>query len=272
MRVTMSDVARAAQVNKATVSRVLRGDARISPGTAEKVWVAIKELGYRPDAIARGLSSSRSDTVGVFLEDISLPWAAEYLAGLERVLSRHGVDIIPRATGGDPQQRYNALSGLLSRRVDGFILFDNGPAPEADIPSVIVGPKREGGHTVSVDLGSAAAQLVRLADGRAVKLFQGENPFFPGIGALLPDGAPKKEGTVRLFDGLLPQGEGTSPGDTLVISAARRCPAVPTGAWKLYWPAFELGNLSARLLLNIIQGKGVRPQAVSVLPVLSGPL
>ncbi|HPK43333.1 MAG TPA: LacI family DNA-binding transcriptional regulator, partial [Synergistales bacterium] len=50
MRVTMSDVARAAQVNKATVSRVLRGDARISPATVEKVWAAIKELGYRPDA------------------------------------------------------------------------------------------------------------------------------------------------------------------------------------------------------------------------------
>jgi len=182
------------------------------------------------------------------------------------------VDIIPRATGGDPQQRYNALSGLLSRRVDGFILFDNGPAPEADIPSVIVGPKREGGHTVSVDLGSAASQLARLADGRAVELHQGENPFFPGIGALLPDDAPKKKGTVRLFDGLLPQEEGTSPDDTVVISATRRCPAVPPGAWKLYWPAFELGTLSARLLLNIIQGKGVRPQVVSVLPALTGPL
>ncbi len=57
MRVTMSDVARAAQVNKATVSRVLRGDPRISSATSEKVWAAIKDLGYRPDAIARGLSS-----------------------------------------------------------------------------------------------------------------------------------------------------------------------------------------------------------------------
>ncbi|HPJ48055.1 MAG TPA: hypothetical protein PK162_04125 [Synergistales bacterium] len=46
---------------------------------------------------------------------------------------------------------------------------------------------------------------------------------------------------------------------------------VPSGAWKLYWPAFELGTLSARLLLNTIQAKGVRPGAVSVLPVLSGP-
>ena len=120
-----------------------------------------------------------------------------------------------------------------------------------------------------MDLGSAASQLASLPTDRRS---DSPNPFFPGIGALLPDDAPKKKGTVRLFDGLLPQEEGTSPDDTVVISATRRCPAVPPGAWKLYWPAFELGTLSARLLLNIIQGKGVRPQVVSVLPALTGPL
>lgn len=272
MRVTMADVAKAARVNKATVSRVLRGDARISPTTVERVWAAIKELGYRPDAIARGLSSSRSDTVGVFLEDISSPWGSEYLAGLERVFSRHGIDFILRATGGDPQQRHNALSGLLSRRVDGFILADGGPEPEADIPAITVGRKREGSVSVSVDMDSAACRLIRLADGRRIELFQGEKPLFPGIGSLLPiDGATRK-GSLRLFDGLLPPRNGSSPDDADVICATRRCPMVPTGAWKLYWPAFELGTLSARLLLNIIQEKGVRPQVVSVLPVLSGPL
>ncbi|HDQ93285.1 MAG TPA: LacI family transcriptional regulator, partial [Synergistetes bacterium] len=65
----MSDVAAAAGVNKATVSRVLRGDPRISSSTAEKVWETIKKLGYRPDAIARGLSSRRSDTLGLFFRD-----------------------------------------------------------------------------------------------------------------------------------------------------------------------------------------------------------
>ncbi|HOI81912.1 MAG TPA: LacI family DNA-binding transcriptional regulator [Synergistales bacterium] len=271
MRVTMSDVAKAAGVNKATVSRVLRGDSRISPSTSEKVWAAVKELGYRPDAIARGLSSSSSDTVGVFLRDISSPWAGEYLAGLERVLSRHGIEFILRATGGDPQQRRNAMYRLLSRRVDGFVWLDGEPEPDAGIPSITVGRTRAGGASVSVDIGSAASQLTRLAEGRKIEVFQGENPLFPGIQVLLPGDTERGGGTVRIFDGLLPPRNGSSSEGIAVVCATRRCPVVPSGAWKLYWPAFELGTLSARLLLNTIQAKGVRPGAVSVLPVLSGP-
>jgi len=269
MRVTMSDVARAAEVNKATVSRVLRGDPRISPATSEKVWAAIKDLGYRPDAIARGLSSRSSETVGLFIRDLATPWAGEFLAGFERVISRHGMEFMIRATASDPQQRRNAMFRLLSRRVDGFVWLDGPPEPDAGVPGVAVGTKREDGISVLVDNSSAAEQLTRLAGERDIILHQGENPFFRGIQPLLPRAQKKGAGVVSVYDGTPPPMDIASSEDTKVICATRKHPHVPPGNWTLYWPAFELGTLSARLLLNIIQGKGLRPGTVTVLPSLS---
>lgn len=64
MKVKMEDVAKLANVNKATVSRALKGDSRISASTRERVWKAAKALGYQPDAVARGLSSNRTGLLG----------------------------------------------------------------------------------------------------------------------------------------------------------------------------------------------------------------
>lgn len=271
MRVTMSDVAAAAGVNKATVSRVLRGDPRISSATGERVWTAIKTLGYRPDAIARGLSSRSSDTIGVFFRDLSVPWAGEFLAGFERVVSRHGSECIVRSTGSDQQQRRNAMFRLLSRRVDGFVWLDGPPEPDAEVPGIAVGSLFPAGVSVVVDMEAAATLLRGLAGERNIELSQGERAFFAGMGAFLPGAEKREGGAVRVFDGILPPEKGIDTGDTLVICTTRKCPVISCSSWRLYWPAFELGTLSARVLLNTIKGRGVRPETVRLLPVLSGP-
>lgn len=271
MRVTMSDVADAAGVNKATVSRVLRGDSRISSATSEKVWGAIKTLGYRPDAIARGLSSRSSDTVGVFFHDLSAPWTGEFLAGFERVVSRCGIECIVRSTGSDQQQRRNAMFRLLSRRVDGFVWLDGPPEPDAEVPGVAVGGPSPSGVSVAVDMEAAATLLRGLAGERDIEFLQGEKPFFPGMGAFLPDAKKGERGTVTVFDGVLPPDRKTVPGDVCVICTTRKCPILYPDCRKLYWPAFELGAISARVLLNTIRGRGVRPETVRLLPVLSAP-
>ncbi len=271
MRVTMSDVAAAAGVNKATVSRVLRGDPRISSATGERVWSVIKALGYRPDAIARGLSSRSSDTIGVFFRDLSASWAGEFLAGFERVMSRNECECIVRATGGDPQQRRNAMFRLLSRRVDGLVWLDGPPEPDAEVPGVTVGMPSPSGVSVLVDIEAAASLLQGLAGRKEIEILQGEGPFFPGLIKFLPGNRNKGDGTVKVFDGILPPGSGPVPGDFRVICTTRKSPAFFPGSWKLYWPAFELGTLSARVLLNTIRGRGVRPETVRLLPVLSGP-
>jgi len=68
------DVARVAGVSKSTVSRVVNGGRRVSPETLEQVRRAMRQLGHRPNELARGLLRGRTNTIGLvlFLADGSL--------------------------------------------------------------------------------------------------------------------------------------------------------------------------------------------------------
>ena len=71
MNITIYDVAREANVSMATVSRVVNGNPNVKPTTRKKVMEVIDRLGYRPNAVARGLASKKTTTVGVIIPDIS---------------------------------------------------------------------------------------------------------------------------------------------------------------------------------------------------------
>ena len=68
---TIYDVAGKAQVSLASVSRVLNNPDKVNESTRERVLAVIKELGYRPNAIARGLASRKTTTVGIVLSDVT---------------------------------------------------------------------------------------------------------------------------------------------------------------------------------------------------------
>lgn len=82
MNTTIYDVAREAGVSMATVSRVVNGNPNVKPSTRKKVLEAIERLGYRPNAVARGLASKKTTTVGVIIPDI----ASIFLQSLRGVL------------------------------------------------------------------------------------------------------------------------------------------------------------------------------------------
>ena len=77
MTVTIYDVAREANVSMATVSRVVNGNPNVKPSTRKKVLDTIEALGYRPNAVARGLASKRTTTVGAIIPDISSMFFAD---------------------------------------------------------------------------------------------------------------------------------------------------------------------------------------------------
>lgn len=122
-RATIKDVAAAAGVSAQTVSRVVNGHASVLPATRLRVEAAIEELAYRPSAVARGLQSNRTNTVGVLLWGTQYFGPAETLLGIVEECTRQGLTVLiselPEIVDFDPER---ALDMLLQQRVDGIIM------------------------------------------------------------------------------------------------------------------------------------------------------
>ncbi len=120
----MSDVARHAGVDVSTVSRALndRTATMLRPETVERVLASVATLGYQPNAIARGLRTQRSQTVGMLVPDITNPFFPPIVRGLGDELVRHGYTLIISNTDNEPEREASDLAGLLSRQVDGMVI------------------------------------------------------------------------------------------------------------------------------------------------------
>lgn len=117
--VTSWDIAREAGVSQTTVSRVLNGDPRVAKQTRKRVAAVIDRLGYTPNAIARGLVTSRTNLVGVVVSDIMNPFYPELLEAIAGQLSEHGLKMVFSNAGAQPEDVYTRL--LVEQRVDGII-------------------------------------------------------------------------------------------------------------------------------------------------------
>ena len=88
-KVTIQEVAMRAGVTAMTVSRVLNESARVAPATRQRVQQAIDELGYIPNALARGLLTGRTRTIGLLVDDISNPYWTAVAHGAEHTDCSH---------------------------------------------------------------------------------------------------------------------------------------------------------------------------------------
>lgn len=267
MRVTMVQVASEAGVDKATVSRALKGDSRISLATRQKVWEAVKRLGYEPDAMAKGLSSSKSGMVAVVFRSLSSEWAGSFMSGIERVLAKGRVDFMVRSTGGMPGARESLLRTLSARRVDGLVWLDPEIPGLPAVPVVTVGFRLQGAMSVLIDHEEGTRRLLSLAKDCQIRYRPGPEALFRPIGERLGGTA---DGDCRsgwvLCDGVPPE-----PGERAVVACGLVPFCNPTGLPLLLWPAFETGVISARLLVNSIKRQENLPEVVLVPPRLEIP-
>lgn len=120
---TLEMVAKEAGVSIATVSRIINGTAKVSAERKEAVDAAIAKLNFRPNAAARGLALGKSNTIGVITQAIDSPFYGEGLRGIEDYLQQRGYTALFMSGNWDEDDEERCMSELLSRRVDGIIIF-----------------------------------------------------------------------------------------------------------------------------------------------------
>lgn len=119
---TIKDVSEYAGVSQATVSRVINGTSRVSHDKKLKVEKAVQVLGYRPNAIAQALASSRTGSIGIIVPELGGPFYSGILHSIENRLRRLGYHVVVTAGSNTEQGQRESVEFLLGRRVDAMIL------------------------------------------------------------------------------------------------------------------------------------------------------
>ena len=121
--VTIYDVAREAGVSMATVSRVVNGNKNVKENTRKKVLEVIDRLDYRPNAVARGLASKRTTTVGVVIPDITNTFFATPAKGIDDIAEMYKYNIVLANSDEDDEKEVAVVNTLFSKQVDGVIFM-----------------------------------------------------------------------------------------------------------------------------------------------------
>jgi LacI family transcriptional regulator len=159
MNITIYDVAREANVSMATVSRVVNGNPNVKPATRKKVMEVIDRLGYRPNAVARGLASKKTTTVGVIIPDIASPFFAELARGIEDIATMYKYNIILSNSDQNIEKELHLLNTMLGKQVDGIVFMGGNIKAEhveefkkSPVPIVLAGSIEESGEIPSVNI------------------------------------------------------------------------------------------------------------------------
>lgn len=121
-RVTIADVATLAGVSPTTVSHVLSGKRLVGEATKGTVQAAIRQLGYRPNAIARSLRTNRSKMVAAVVPDITNPFYAVLTRGLADAVDKAGYGTYVCNTDGSTARELAFTEDVLDRGVDGIVM------------------------------------------------------------------------------------------------------------------------------------------------------
>ncbi|WP_066172974.1 catabolite control protein A [Bacillus marinisedimentorum] len=170
MNITIYDVAREAGVSMATVSRVVNGNPNVKPTTRKKVNEAIERLGYRPNAVARGLASKKTTTVGVIIPDVSSIFFGELARGIEDIATMYNYNIILSNSDQNTDKELHLINTMLGKQVDG-IVFMGGKITEEHVEEfkkspvpIVLAATTEQSHSVpsvNIDYKQAAFDAVK---------------------------------------------------------------------------------------------------------------
>lgn len=214
---TIHDVAQDAGVSPTTVSRYLNNRIELPPSTSARIDAAILKFDYRPNVIARRLSTGRTEAIGLVTPEIREPFFSALASAVEDEADRHGYTIIMSSTRSDRAREIAAIERLHDRHVDGLIMMTNSPddgtlahligkrrnvvlvnedIPGASVPRVFV-ENEAGAHAATRHLIEAGHRTIAYLGGPA-GLFSVEERKSGYLRAMREAGLDTRENLVRL--------------------------------------------------------------------------
>jgi LacI family transcriptional regulator len=122
---TIRDVARAAKLSPAAVSRYLNADIVLPKASASRIDRAVRELNYQPNRLARNLSLGQSKMIGLIIPDISNPFFATLACAVEEIAFKAGYGVLLCNTQNDRDREFSYLRLLSGRQLDGILFLTN---------------------------------------------------------------------------------------------------------------------------------------------------
>lgn len=259
-----------ANVSFSTVSRALHNSPLISRRTAEKIQRIARESGYRASAVARGLVTQRTKTIGVVVSSIADPFVSEVVEGIEECCNDHGYSVFLANSNADPARERNVVQSFSERRVDGIVVTSSRVGAlytpllsEVKVPIVLVNNQHPRGfvHSVMIEnvQGSrdATNHLLQLGHRRIAYLgdrfgHQSDTERFSGYRqALESAGLP-------FLTELVAHGDGKSEEAVLATESLLRLAERPTAI-------FCYNDMTALGTLHCLHANGLRvPDDISV--------
>jgi len=126
---SIKDIAKEARVAISTVSYVINKKDLVAEKTKKKVLKAIDKLGYKPNFIARSLRTQKTSTIGVIVYDISNPFVAQIVRGIQEVAKMRGYIIVLGCTFNDSSEEESQINVMINQFIDGLIII-SGPDNE----------------------------------------------------------------------------------------------------------------------------------------------
>ena len=269
-RISIKDVAVAAGVSHSTVSRALQQSSLVNAQTAEKVQRMAREMGYRVSAVARGLVTNRTRTIGVVVTTIADPFVAEVVGGIEETANDHGYSVFLANSNAEPDREIKVVRSFEERRVDGIVVTSSRVGAlyvpmlsEMQVPIVLINNQHPGEFVHSVMIANveasreAAKHLIGLGHRLIAYLgnrfgHQSDMERFAGYRQAL------EEADLAFRPELVAHGDGGPEGGVQAMEKLLALPEPPTAV-------FCYNDMSALGALKAIRASGLRvPGDISI--------
>lgn len=123
-KATIYDVAAKAKVSNATVSRALNSPDKVKPETRDRILKVAHDLGYKANAFAKGLASSKSTQVAIIVSDLARASVAEMVKGISEVASNYGYSVVLITLKGEDKMG-DVVTNLISMQIDGVLFLND---------------------------------------------------------------------------------------------------------------------------------------------------